>query len=91
MFESWAAERPIVLSVAGEAQQVLEQANAGIACRPEDPAGMAHAIRTLHDDPTATQQMGRRGRAYVLTHFSRRAQAQTLEQLLKTVTQKMNT
>jgi len=87
MFESWAVERPIVLSVAGEAQRVLEQANAGIACRPEDPADMARAIRTLHDDPAAAQEMGKRGRAFVLSHYSRRAQAQTLEQLLKAVTQ----
>jgi colanic acid biosynthesis glycosyl transferase WcaI len=91
MFESWAAERPIVLSVAGEAQRVLEQANAGIACRPEDPADMARAIRTLHYDPVAAQEMGKRGRAYVLSHYSRRAQAQTLEQLLKTVTQQPDT
>ena len=91
MFESWACERPIVLSVAGEAQHVLEQANAGIACRPEDPAEMARAIRTLHDDRAAAEEMGKRGRAYVLAHYSRHAQAQALEQILKTVTQQTNT
>lgn len=91
MFESWAAERPIVLSVAGEAQRVLERANAGIACRPEDPAGMARAIRTLHDNPAAAQEMGKRGRAFVLSHYSRRAQAQTLEQLLTTLIHQTDT
>lgn len=87
MFESWATERPIVLSVAGEAQRVLERANAGIACRPQDPADIARAIRTLHDNPAAALEMGKRGRAFVLSHYSRRAQAQTLEQLLTTLTQ----
>ncbi len=91
MFESWAAERPIVLSVAGEAQRVLEQAKAGVICRPEDPADMARAIRTLRDDPTAAEEMGQRGRAYVLSHYSRRAQAQTLEQILTTLIHQTNT
>jgi glycosyltransferase involved in cell wall biosynthesis len=87
MFESWAVERPIVLSVAGEAQRVLERANAGIACRPEDPADMARTIRALRDNPGAAQEMGKRGRAFVLANYSRRAQAEVLERILKTVTQ----
>lgn len=91
MFESWACERPIVLSVAGEARRVLEQANAGIACRPEDPADMARAIRALRDNPAVAEEMGKSGRAFVLTNYSRRAQAQVLERILRTVTQQHGT
>jgi glycosyltransferase involved in cell wall biosynthesis len=85
MFEAWACARPTILSVAGEAEQVLTEAGAGIAIPPEDPAAMASAILSLHDHPDPAQQMGKRGRRFVLAHYSRRAQAQALESLLAEV------
>jgi glycosyltransferase involved in cell wall biosynthesis len=85
MFEAWACERPIVLSVAGEAQRVLQEAAAGLAVSPEDPAAMSQAILNLYNDPDSAHQMGQRGRQYVLTHYSRRSQAAALEQLLTTL------
>jgi glycosyltransferase involved in cell wall biosynthesis len=85
MFEAWACERPIVLSVAGEAESVLQQARAGLACRPEDPLNMARAIRSLHAHPAEAIEMGKRGREYVLAHYSRRSQAQALERVLEGV------
>ncbi len=85
MFEAWACARPTVLSVSGEAEQVLSDAKAGIACHPEDPIDMAQAILYLHDHPQESQEMGERGRAYVVAHYSRRAQAQLLETLLETI------
>jgi glycosyltransferase involved in cell wall biosynthesis len=83
MFEAWACERPIVLSVSGEAAQVLQEARAGVACQSEDPAGMAEAIRFLHAHPDEATAMGKRGREFVLAHYSRVAQAGALERLLQ--------
>jgi glycosyltransferase involved in cell wall biosynthesis len=83
MFEAWATARPTVLSVAGEAETVLNEANAGLSCHPEDPAGMAQAIRHLQTHPEEAQQMGERGRDYVLKNYSRQVQAQALETLLE--------
>lgn len=85
MFEAWACARPTVLSVSGEAQEVLNDAGAGLAVRPEDPLDMARAIDYLHDRPQEAQQMGERGRNYVLAHYSRQAQAQALETLLESL------
>jgi glycosyltransferase involved in cell wall biosynthesis len=85
MFEAWACSRPVVLSVEGEAQQILSDSGAGIPAVPEDPASMAHAILQLARDPQAAAAMGARGRDYVVAHYSRRHQAQALESLLKSV------
>ena len=85
MFEAWACARPTVLSVSGEAEEVLNEAGAGIASSPEDPSDMAHAIYYLYEHPNEAQQMGERGRAYVLAHYSRQSQAQALEAMLENV------
>jgi glycosyltransferase involved in cell wall biosynthesis len=88
MFEAWSCSRPVILSVEGEAQQILSDSGAGIPAVPEDPASMAHAILQLARDPQAAAAMGSRGRDYVVTHYSRRHQAQALESLLKNVVRK---
>jgi glycosyltransferase involved in cell wall biosynthesis len=82
MFEAWACARPVILSVQGEAEVVLQDAGGGITATPEDPASMAQAILQLARDPHATSAMGARGRDYVVRHYSRREQAQALERLL---------
>jgi glycosyltransferase involved in cell wall biosynthesis len=56
MFEAWACERPIVLSAAGEAVGVLNQAGGGIAVPPERPRELAEAILYLADHPTEARQ-----------------------------------
>jgi glycosyltransferase involved in cell wall biosynthesis len=85
MFEAWACERPVILSVAGEAQAVLEQAGGGIAVTPEDPEAMASAIIRLADNPDEAREMGKRGRLFVEQHYSRQDQARKLESLLMQV------
>jgi colanic acid biosynthesis glycosyl transferase WcaI len=82
MFEAWACERPVVLSVAGEAAGVLREAGAGLAVPPEDPAAMAEAITRLADNPEEARERGRRGRAFVEGRYSRREAARQLESLL---------
>ena len=82
MFEAWACERPVVLSVAGEARGALEKAGGGMAIPPEDPIAMSNAISYLADHPREAAEMGRRGRLSVEEYYSRREQAHRLESLL---------
>jgi glycosyltransferase involved in cell wall biosynthesis len=88
MFEAWACARPVILSVAGEAEQVMQQADGGLAIQPEDATSMAQAIERLADNPNQAQQMGEHGRDFVQKHYSRQVQAQKLEELLKQVANK---
>lgn len=60
-----AAGRPIVMAVDGDAADLVERAQAGIRCRPEDPAAIASAVTTLHSMSASDRRdMGRRGRRF---------------------------
>lgn len=85
MFEAWAVARPTIVSVRGEAEAVMQGAEAGLFSRPEDPADMASAIKRLYSNPRRAAQMGQNGRNFVETHYSREIQAQALESLLQSV------
>ena len=75
MFEIMACARPIILGVEGQAKALLEQAGAGIAVTPEDPQALAGAIERLAADPNLRRQLGDRGRAHAVAHYSRRQKA----------------
>ena len=85
MFEAWACARPVVLSARGEAETVVEQAGGGTTCRPEDAADMARAIRYLAENRAEAEEMGKRGREFVVEHYSRKDQAARLERLLREI------
>lgn len=78
MFDAWACQRPVVLSVDGEARQALENCQGGVFVPPEDTPGMAKAIKELCADPTARAVMGKRGREFTEAHYSRQALAEEL-------------
>lgn len=71
MFETLASEVPIVLSVEGEAEQLIKSANAGICVEPENSEEIARAIKKLYDDPKLHDELGRNGRAYIEEYFDR--------------------
>lgn len=72
VFDSMACGRPIVLGIDGVARDLVERAGAGLFAEPENPEALAGVIRRLHGDIAAAEEMGRRGRAYVIEHFDRR-------------------
>jgi len=84
MFDAWACCKPILLSVDGEAHQIMEAAQGGIFIPPEDPEAMAAALRALNVSPKECERMGENGRAYTIQHFSRRALAEQLAKELET-------
>jgi glycosyltransferase involved in cell wall biosynthesis len=86
MFDAWACERPTVVSIRGEAQRVLEEAQAGLAVEPENPAAIAEAVLKLEADPDLRKSAGQNGRRYVQQHYSLPAAAVQLAKVLATVT-----
>jgi len=75
IFEYLGMERPILISVDGQARRLVESAGAGEFVPPEDADKMADAITRLKSDRQKLAQMGKAGRAYVLEHHDRRALA----------------
>ncbi len=71
MSEAMAMRCPIILGVEGEARDVLDAAQAGIAITPESAEQLAGAMRRLADDPALCEQFGNAGRAYADLHLDR--------------------
>jgi glycosyltransferase involved in cell wall biosynthesis len=88
MFDAWACQCPTIITIDGEARQVLAKAQAGLYVEPENPEALAKAILQLKNDPVACQQMGVNGRQTVMEKYSRQMQAQQLTQLLVQVVQR---
>jgi glycosyltransferase involved in cell wall biosynthesis len=84
MFSYMACGRPVLLSIEGEAVQLLNQAQAGLAIPPESPKALVQAILNLRANPTIRATFGQNGRTFVETNFSRQKFACQLEQLLRT-------
>ena len=83
LFDAWACQRPVLLSVEGEARTILEQAGGGLFVTPEDPQALVQAMRSLQADPAARARMGTAGRAYTVAHHSRQALAEKLAERLE--------
>ena len=75
LFDSMACAKPVVLSVDGEARELLEQADAGVFVPPGSAERLAESILRLAADPAACDRMGRNGRSYVLKNYRRSEQA----------------
>jgi glycosyltransferase involved in cell wall biosynthesis len=71
IFEIAAMQRPILLSVDGEARQLIEQSGGGVFSPPEDVDGMRQAILSFASDPERCDRMGRAGRQHVTQEFDR--------------------
>lgn len=82
MFDAWACGCPILLSIGGEARQVLERADAGVFVEPEDAGQMAQALLQLKGEPERLHRYGENGRRFVEEHYSRQRLAARLEALL---------
>ena len=81
MFELFAAGRPVIGAVRGEAARILQAAGQTVV-PPEDPAALAQAVARLAADPDRRARMARVGRAYVERHFDRDALARDYQELL---------
>jgi len=85
LFDSMATGQPVLLSVNGEAREILNDAGAGLYYPPEDGNALADNIRRLLDHPEERAQMGERGRVYAEENCTRRAQAREMVQFLESI------
>jgi glycosyltransferase involved in cell wall biosynthesis len=81
-----AAGRPVLMGVAGDAADLIEQSQGGLRCDPEDPAGIADAALRLHSLPRAElEAMGKRARAFYDENLSFEAGVIRVEASLRKV------
>src|SRR3954452_13678253 len=71
MFEAMSAARPLVLSAAGEAATLVEEASCGVVVPPERPRELAAALSELARDRKRADRLGAAGRQAVLEAYSR--------------------
>lgn len=87
IFDAWACQRPVILSVDGEARQILETVQGGLFVPPEQEQALVAAIRFLNSNPDEREQMGERGRVFTVQHYSRQALA---EKLIDQISQRLS-
>ncbi len=75
MLEFMSCGRPVVLAVQGQAQEIIETANAGICVPPENSEALAAAVERLCADKEQRERFGRNGRNYIVNHMSRKQTA----------------
>jgi glycosyltransferase involved in cell wall biosynthesis len=71
MFEAMSAGRPVVLSAAGEAAALIEEASCGVVVPPEQPAELAAALRDLAGNRSRAEGLGAAGRRAAEEQYSR--------------------
>ena len=72
LYEAMAAGKPVVAVAEGEAVQVLERYQCGLAVRPGDIDGIVRAFRELASDPAKRARFGEAGRKAAELYFDRR-------------------
>jgi len=86
MLDAWACSVPVIMTVDGEAREVLNMARGGIYVEPESASRLSDAILQLKDNPALRKEYGRNGRDFVIRNYDRKKLAESLEATLKEVT-----
>lgn len=82
MFDAWACQLPVLLSVSGEARELLEDCTGGLFIPPEDPIALRDGILACKSNPNMIKSWGENGRKFTEAHYSRRALADKLAEVL---------
>jgi len=75
IFEAAAMEKPIVLGVRGQAEDLVRAAGCGIAIEPESEVELVDAVLQLADDRARARSLGRAGARYFGERYDRDALA----------------
>jgi glycosyltransferase involved in cell wall biosynthesis len=75
LLEFMACGRPVILGVEGQARKIVENAQAGLAIEPQNPAALVQSILWLSSRPELCRILGRNGRRHILENFSRQQKA----------------
>ncbi len=84
-----AAGKPIIMATEGASAEIIKEAGAGITVEPDNPTALAEAINKLEalsDEERAA--LGRIGRKYFQSHYSKTIVTQQYEDILKEVATK---
>jgi glycosyltransferase involved in cell wall biosynthesis len=81
IIEGMASEKPIIATSVGGNPEAVIHNETGLIIPPQDPKAMAHALKTLLDNPERALKFGRNGRRRVEEHFSTRKMIEDLETL----------
>ena len=81
-----ACARPVLMAVNGDAADVVQKAEAGVTCPPEDASRLAEAMVTLAETPRdELEAMGQRGRRFYLDEMSLDIGGRHMDRLLREV------
>lgn len=81
-----AVGRPILIGAMGDAAELVERANAGISCTPEDPRSIVESVEKLFAMPHAQlEAMGDNGRKFYERELSLSVGARRFEEIFKSV------
>jgi glycosyltransferase involved in cell wall biosynthesis len=82
IFEAMSLGTPVICSVPGEAQAIIEESRGGICTPPEDAQEMSNAILRLYRQPELRETMGNAAKEYVSRFYNRATIAANFESLL---------
>ncbi|MCG3191680.1 MAG: hypothetical protein DIJKHBIC_00908 [Thermoanaerobaculia bacterium] len=85
MLEAFAAGKPVILGVSGQAQNILEASGGGVAIEPENADELRRAVLHLVNDAEIRRILGSKARQYARSNFDRRRWALVYARLLLTL------
>jgi colanic acid biosynthesis glycosyl transferase WcaI len=83
LLEFMSCARPVILGVEGQAQQIVEEAGAGVVIQPENVESLVSAIEQLASNPDLRRTFGEKGREYIVQKFSRAGTAEKYMTVLR--------
>ena len=85
LMEAMSSGLPVVASRLSGIPELVEDGRSGVLVDPGDDAGLADALRRLHDDSDLRRRLAREGREKVLREFDVRSNARLLAQRFRGV------
>lgn len=91
IFAYLSAGRPILMAMDGAGADLVRDSGAGIVISPEDAVALSQGIRSLRDlSPEERAAMGRRGREYLVSKYSKQTVLAQYEGKLRMVARRTN-
>ena len=88
LIEAMAAGKPVVATRVGATPDIIEDGRSGLLVNPEDPAGLAGAIKQLLLRPDLAAQLGSGAQVRVQSHFSLNRMVDGIEAVYREVVNK---
>jgi len=85
MFEIMACQKPIIASLFGEAQTILENSKGAVITSPEDHQELSNAILDLYGNHDKMREMGEHGALFVRNNYDRENLAKKYLEIIKSI------